>query len=169
MFLSHHVSHTFLFVLRRPQDVVPVSFPVVPSSRLGFFKEGGVINSVGGMFSLSELRHSGSSKNQGLYSVSIGLEGHGPESEVMLLLFFLGVNTPGSFLGLVFPSLVGFFHGLNFSVHFSVSCTSVWLPVLVSTFTTRSTASSGRLHVKNPFSKSHLEFRDLAMFSKIYV
>ena len=87
--------------------------------------------------------------------------------EVMLLSFFLGVNTPGSFLGLVFPSLVGFFHGLNFSVHFSVSSTNVWLPVLVLTFTTRSMASSGRSYVKNTFSKSHLEFRDLAMFCKI--
>ena len=43
----------------------------------------------------------------------------------MLLSFFLGDNTPGSFLGLVFPSLVGFFYGLNFSVHFSVSSTNV--------------------------------------------
>ena len=120
------------------------------------------------MFSLSELKHSGSLKNLGLYSVSIRLEGHGPESEVMLLSFFLGVNTPGSFLGLVFPSLVGFFHGLNFSVCFSVSSTYVWLQVLVLTFTTRGMASSGRSHVKNPFSKLHLEFRDLAMFSKIY-
>ena len=83
----------------------------------------------------------------------------------MLLSFFLGDNTPGSFLGLIFPS----FHGLNFSVCFSVSSTSVWLPVLVLTFTTRSTASSGRSHVKNPLSKSHLKFSDLAMFSKIYI
>ena len=110
-----------------------------------------------------------SSKNQGLYSILVGLEGHGPESDVMLLSFFLGDNTLGSFLGLVFPSLVGFFHGLNFSVHFSESSTSVWLPVLVLTFTTRSTASSGRSHIKNPLSKSHLEFRVLAMFSKIYI
>ena len=92
------------------------------------------MDSVGGMFSLSEFRYSGSLKNLGLYSVSVRLEGHGPESEVMLLLFFLGVNTPGSLLGLDSPSLVGFFHGLNFSVHFSVSSTKVWLPVLVLTF-----------------------------------
>ena len=85
-------------------DVASVSFPVVTSSKLKFFKEGGVIDSIGGIFSLPELKHSGSSKNQGLYSVFVGLEGHGPESEVMLLSFFLGVNTPGSFLGLVFPS-----------------------------------------------------------------
>ena len=111
--------------------------PAIPSSRLRFLKERGVIDSMGGMFSLSELKHSGSSKNQGLYSIMVGLEGHGPESDVMLLSFFLGENTLGSFLGLVFSSLVGFFHGLNFSVHFSLSSTSVWLPVLVLTFTTK--------------------------------
>ena len=150
------------------QDVALFSFPFIPSSKLKFFNEGGVMDSVGGIFSLSELRHSSSSKNQGLYLVFVGLEGHGPESEVMLLSFLLGVNTPGSFLGLDFPSLVGVFHSLNFSVCFSVSCTNMWLPVLVLTFTTRSMASSERSHIKNPFSKSHLEFRDLAMFSKIY-
>ena len=155
------------FATLASQDVASFSLPVIPSSRLKFFKEGGVTDSLGGMFSLLELKQSGSSKNQGLYSVSVGLEGHGPESEVILLSFFLGVNTPGSFLGLDFPSLVSFFHRLNFSVHFSVSSTKVWLPVLVFTFTTRSTASSGRSQVKKPFSKSHLEFSDLAMFSKI--
>ena len=77
------------------------------------------------MFSLLELKHLGSSKNRGLYSISVRLEGHGPKSEVTLTSFFLGDNTPGSFLGLVFPSLVGFFHGLNFSVCFSVSSTNV--------------------------------------------
>ena len=143
------------------QDVASFSFPFVPSSKFKFFKEGGVMDSVGGMFSLSELKHSGSSKNQGMYLVSVRLEGHGPESEVMLLLFLLGVNTPGSFLGLDF-------HSLNFSVCFSVSSTKVWLPVLVLTFTTRSMVSCGRSHVKNPFLKLHLEFRDLAMFSNIY-
>ena len=148
------------------QDVAAFSFPIIPSSKLKFFKEGGVMDPVGGIFSLSELRHYGSLKNQGLYMVSVGFEGHGPESEVILLSVFLGVNTPGSFLGLDFPSLVGFFHGLNFSVHFSVSSTNVWLPVLVLTFTIRSTASSGRLHEKNPFFKLHLEFRDLAIFLK---
>ena len=66
------------------------------------------MDSVDGIFSLSELRHSGSSKNQGLHLVSVRLEGHGPESEVILLSFFLGVNTPGSFLGLDFLSLMGF-------------------------------------------------------------
>ena len=111
---------------------------------------------MGGTFSLSELKHSGSSENQGLYSILVGLEGHGPESNVMLLSFFLGDNTLGNFLGLVFPSLVGFFHGLNFSVCFSVSSTSVWLPVLVLTFATRSTTSSGRSHIKNPLLKLHL-------------
>ena len=156
------------FATLASQDIALVSLPVVPSSRLKFFKEGGVIDSRGGTFSLSELKHSGSSKNQGLYSILVGLEGHVPESDVMLLPFFLGDNTPGSFLGLVFPSLVSFFHGLNFSVHFSGSSTNIWLPVLVLTFMTRRMASSGRLQVKNPLSKSHLEFSDLAMFSKIY-
>ena len=107
------------------QGVASVSLPVIPSSRLKFFKEGGVTDSMGNMFSLSELKHSGSSKNQGLYSISVGLEGHGPECDVTLTSFFLGDKTPGSFLGLVFPSLVGFFHGLNFSVHFSMSSTNV--------------------------------------------
>ena len=120
------------------------------------------------MFFLLELKHSGSSKNQGLYSISVWPEGHGPESEVTLMSFFLGDNTPGSFLGLVFPSLVGFFHGLNFSVHFLVSSTNVWLPVLVFTFNTRRTVSSGRLQLKNPLLKSHFQLRDLAMFIKIY-
>ena len=124
------------------------------------------MDSVSDMFSLSELRYYGSSKNFGLYSISVGLEGHGPESEVILLLFFLGINTPGSLLGLDSLSLVGFFYSLNFSVCISVSSTKVWLPVLVLTFTTRSTVSSGRSHEKNPFSKSHLEFRDLAIFLK---
>ena len=114
-----------VFAMLASQDVASVSLPVVPSSRLRFFKEGGVIDLRGSVFSLSELKHLGSSKNQGLYSILVGLEGHGPESDVMLLSFFLGDNTLGSFLGLVFPSLVGFFHGLNFSVHFSVSSTNV--------------------------------------------
>ena len=118
------------FATLASQDVAIISFPVIPSSKLKFFKEGGVIHSSGGMFSLSELKHSGSSKNLGLYSVFVGLEGHGPESEVILLSFFLGVNTPGRFLGLVFPSLVGFFHGLNISVCFSVSSTNVWVASL---------------------------------------
>ena len=118
-----------VFATLASQDVASVSLSVIPSSRLRFRKEGRVIDSRGGMFSLLELKDSGSSKNQGLYSILVGLEGHGPESNVMLLSFFLGDNTLGSFLGQVLPSLVGFFHGLNFSVHFSVSSTSVWLPV----------------------------------------
>ena len=89
--------------------------------------------------------------------------GAGPESEVTLISFFLGVKTPGSFQGTCFPSLTCFFHGQNFSVHFSVSSTNVWFPVFVLTFKIRSTASSGKLHVKNPFSKSHREFSDLAI------
>ena len=94
------------------------------SSKLKFLSEGGVIDSIGGIFSLSESRHSGSSKYFGLYSCSVGL-GHSPESEVTLTSLFLGVNTPGSFRGNRFPSLDSFFHGWNFSVHFSVSSTSV--------------------------------------------
>ena len=83
------------------------------SSRLKFFSEGGVIDSIGGIFSLSESRQSGSSKYFGLYSCSVGL-GHSPESEVTLISLFLGVKTPGSFWGNCFPSLDGFFHGQNF-------------------------------------------------------
>ena len=94
------------------------------SSKLKFLKEGGVTDSVRGMFSLSELIQSGSSKNLGLYSCSVGL-GHSPESEVMLLSFFWGVNTPGSFWGTCFLSLTSFFQGWNFSVHFSMSSTKV--------------------------------------------
>ena len=94
------------------------------SSILKFCKEGGVSDSIGGMFSLSESMHSGSSKYFGLYSCSVGL-GHCPESEVTLMSLFLGVNTPGSFRGNCFPSLDSFFHGRNFSVRFSVSSTSV--------------------------------------------
>ena len=82
------------------------------------------MDSVAGMFSLSELMQSGSSKNLGLYSCSVRL-GHGPESEVILLSFFQGVNNPGSFWGTCFLSLIGFFQGQNFSVHFSVSSTKV--------------------------------------------
>ena len=105
-------------------DVASFSLSSASSSRLKFLKEGGVTDSVGGMFSLSELMQSGSSRNLGLYSCSVGL-GHDPESEVMLLSFFQGVNTPGSFQGTCFPSLIGFFQGPNFSVHFSVSTTKV--------------------------------------------
>ena len=61
-----------VFATLATQDLVSVSLPVVPSSRLRFLQEGGVIDSMGGMFSLSELKHSGSSKNQGLYSISVG-------------------------------------------------------------------------------------------------
>ena len=123
-------------------------------------------DSIRGMFSLSELKQLGSSKNFCLYSCSVGL-GHGPESEVILLSFFCGVNTPGSFQGTCFPSLVGFSQGQNFSVRFSMSSTSVWFPVWVLTLSIRSTASSGRSQVKKLFTKSHHEFRDLALLSKI--
>ena len=100
------------------------SLSLFSSSRLKFFSEGGVIDSIGGIFSLSDSRQSCSSKYLGLYSCSVGL-GHGPESEVTLISLFLGVRTPGSFQGNCFPSLDGFFHWQNFSVHFSVSSTSV--------------------------------------------
>ena len=109
-------------------DVTSFSLSSASSSRFKFLKEGGVTDSVrhvvSGMFSLSELIQSGSSKNLGLYSCSARL-GHGPESEVMLLSFFWGVNTPGSFWGTCFPSLIGFFQGQNFSVHFSMPSTKV--------------------------------------------
>ena len=52
-----------VFATLASQDVASVSLPVIPSSRLKFFKEGGVIHSNGGTFSLSELKHSGSSMN----------------------------------------------------------------------------------------------------------
>ena len=120
--LALGVVTTFLTTLAS-EDVASFLLLLIPSSKLTFFREGGVTDSVSSMFSLSELRYSGSLKNFGLYSVSVRLEGHGPESEVILLLFFLCVNTPGSLLGLDSLSLVGFFHGLNFSVHFSVSST----------------------------------------------
>ena len=45
------------------QHVASFSLPFVPSSKLKFFREGGVMDSVGGTFSLSELRYSGSLKN----------------------------------------------------------------------------------------------------------
>ena len=57
------------------QDVASFLFPFIPSSKLKFFREGGVTDSVGGMVSLSELKQSGSSKNLGLYSLSVRLEG----------------------------------------------------------------------------------------------
>ena len=93
-------------------------------SKLKFLSEGGVIDSIGGIFSLSESKHSGSSKYFGLYSCSVGLR-HCPESEVTLTSLFFGVRTPGSFWGNCFPSSDSFFHGQNFSVRFSVSSTSV--------------------------------------------
>ena len=108
-------------------DVALLLSSSTSSSKLRFLKDGGVTDSVGGMFSLSELIHSGSSKNLGLYLCSVRL-GHSPESEVILLSFFQGVNTPGSFWGTCFPSLTSFFQGQNFSVHFSVSSTNVWFP-----------------------------------------
>ena len=52
-----------VFATLASQDVALVSLPVLPSSRLRFLKEGGVIDSMGCTFSLSELKHSCSSKN----------------------------------------------------------------------------------------------------------
>ena len=72
------------------------------SSRLKFFKEGGVINSIGGIFSLSESRQSGSLKYFGLYSCSVGL-GHGPESKADTNITFLGSQNSWKFLGELFP------------------------------------------------------------------
>ena len=105
-------------------DVALFSLSSASSSRLKILKEGGIMDSVGGMFSLSELIQSGSSKNLGLYLCSVRM-GHGPESEVTLLSFYQGVNTPGFFQGTCFPSLVSFLQGQNFSVHFSMSSTKV--------------------------------------------
>ena len=79
-----------VFATLASQDVASASLPVIPSSRLRFFKEGGVIDLRGSMFSLLELKHLGSSKNCGLYSISVRLEGHGPESDVMLFLILPG-------------------------------------------------------------------------------
>ena len=93
--LALGVITTFLATLAS-HDVASFSFSSASSSRLKFFKEGGVTDSVGGMFSLSELRQSGSSKNLGLYSFSVRL-GHGPESEVILVSFLWGVNTLEAF------------------------------------------------------------------------
>ena len=123
----------------------------------------GVTNSIGNIFSLLELNHSRFIKVSRLIPMLCGAGEHGPESEVMLISFFFGVKTPGSFWGTCFPSLDGFFHGQNFSVHFSVSSTNIWFTVFVLTFKIRSTVSSGKLHEKNPFSKSHQEFSDLAV------
>ena len=63
---------------------------LISSSKLRFLREGRVINSIGGIFSLSELKQSSLSKNLGLYLCSVGL-GHSPESDVTLLSFFLEV------------------------------------------------------------------------------
>ena len=104
-------------------DVASCSISLFSSSKLRFLKEGGVTNSIGGIFPLLELSHSGSPKYLGLYSCSVGL-GHGPESDVMLLLFFLGVKTPGEFLGNLFPIFSLFLPQADFSVCFSVSSTN---------------------------------------------
>ena len=137
------------------------SLSLFSASMLKFFKEGGVIDSKGGMSSLSELKQSGSLKYFGLYSCSVEL-GHSPESDVTLLSTFLGVRTLGSFQGTCFP-FDGFFQGQNFSVCFSVSSTRVWFPVFILTLRTKRTVSLGRSHVKNPFSKSQQELSDLAI------
>ena len=143
-------------------DVASCSGSLISSSKLRFLREGGVTDSIGGTFSLSELKQSGSLKNLGLYLCSVGLE-HGPESEVTLLSFFLGVKIPGGFWGTCFPSLTCFFHRWNFSVCFSMSSTNVWFPVWVLTFKIKSIASSGKSQVKKLFLKSHREFSNLAI------
>ena len=79
-------------------NVALCSTSLFSSSILKYLQEGGVIDSIGGIFSLLELRQLGSLKYLGLYLCSVGL-GHGPESEVTLILFFLGVKIPGSFWG----------------------------------------------------------------------
>ena len=62
-----------------------------------------MIDSIGGIFSLSELGQSGSLKYLGLYSCSVGL-GHGPESEVTPNITFLRSQNSWKFLGKLFPS-----------------------------------------------------------------
>ena len=147
-------------------DVALCATLLFSSSKLRFLNEGGVTDSIGGIFYLLELNHSGSSKYLGLYSCSVGL-GHGPESEVTLISFFLGVKTPGSFWGTCLQSLDGFFHGQNFSVCFSVSSTNVCFPVSVLTFKIRSTASSGKSHVKTHFHSRIGSLAILPLLSKI--
>ena len=121
--LAPGVVTNFLATLAS-HDVASLLSLSTSSSKLKFLQEEGLMDSVRGMFSLSELIQSGSSKNLGLYSCSVRL-GHGPESEVMLLSFFWGANTPGSFQGTCFPCLTSFFQGWNFSVCFSMSSTKV--------------------------------------------
>ena len=147
------------------------SFIVITSCSLfkdsNFFKEGGVTDLRSSIFyqSSNTLPHQ---RTEVCIPYQSGLKGMALSPMSCYCHFSWEIIPWEVFLGLVFPSLVGFFHGLNFSVHFLVSSTIVWLPVLVLTFTTRKMTSSGRLQVKNPFSKLHLEFRDLAMVSKIY-
>ena len=87
------------------------------------------MDSVGGIFSVSKLRQSGSSKNLGLYSVSVGLKGHGPESEVMLLLFFLRCQYFWKFSRNRLPTFSGFFPWSKF---FSLLLCVLYLSMVTS-------------------------------------
>ena len=72
------------------------------SSKLKFRKEGGVIDSIQGMFSLSDLRQSGSSKYLGLYLCSVRL-GHGPRVRCHTIVNLPWSQDSWKFLGNLFP------------------------------------------------------------------
>ena len=72
--LALGVVTTFLATLAS-QDVALFPLLLTPSSKLKFFREGGVTDSIGRMFSLSELRYSGSSKTLGYIHSLLDLKG----------------------------------------------------------------------------------------------
>ena len=139
------------------------SLSLFSSSRLKFFSEGGVIDSIGGIFSLSESRHSGSSKYLGLYSCSIGL-GHDPESEVTLISLFLWSQNSWKFLGKLFP----FFGWFLPWAELLCLLLSILYQCVVSCFcfNLQNQKNSNLLvsHMRKIHSsKSHREFSDLAI------
>ena len=82
-------------------DVALCSVSVFSSSILKFLKEGGVIDPIGGIFSLSKLRQLGSLKYLGLYLCSMRL-GHCPESGVNANIIFLRSQNSWKFSGKLF-------------------------------------------------------------------
>ena len=82
--------------------VASCSISLFSSSKLRFHKEGGVTNSIGGIFSLSELNHSSSLKYLGLYSCSVWA---GAWSRVWsyTVIVFLRSQNSWKFLGNLFP------------------------------------------------------------------
>ena len=128
------------------------------------FKIGIVTGSSGGMFSLSELMFLGSLKIMGLYSNSVRVGGHGPESEVILESFILSGEKESNLLELMSSSLVCLSHGQYFSVLFSPSSFNACLPSLVLIWRTNSIASMGMSHVKKPLVKLLQKFSVLAIF-----